>query len=84
MEVPNVVYRTYLLSNIVDSRLSLLNYETGQTKNDVQVYDVDTAAKIETLFKDGKKVTGTVLEAMGNAKVESYQDVSQDQDQVQE
>ncbi|QDS70647.1 translation elongation factor eIF-5A [Venturia effusa] len=67
MDVPNVRRKEYQLLDVTDDDfLSLMDDDSGATKDDVKIPDGETGDKIKKLFQDeGKDVNVIVLTAMG-------------------
>jgi len=68
MNVPNVVRKDYQLLDIQDGFLSLLDYGSGDTKDDLKVPDDDVGNDIEKKFEAGEACEVTVMSAMGEEK----------------
>jgi len=68
MNVPNVVRKDYQLLDIQDGFLSLLDYTSGETKDDLKMPDDDVGQDIEKKFDSGESCEVTVMSAMGEEK----------------
>eukprot|EP00644_Phytophthora_capsici_P018992 jgi/Phyca11/12506/fgenesh1_pm.PHYCAscaffold_329_\ len=75
MDVPNATRTEYQLYDIDGGFLSLSTSDGG-IKDDVELPDGELSEKIPTKFSGGKKLTVTVLSAMGEVAAIQYKEAS--------
>ncbi|KAJ2909751.1 translation initiation factor eIF5A, partial [Coemansia aciculifera] len=73
MDVPNIKRDEFLLLNIEDGFLSLMN-DAGEMKEDVKLPDGELGDKMSEDFDSGKELSVTVLAAMGEEAAISYKE----------
>lgn len=76
MEVPNVTRTEYQLLNIDGEFLNLMSGD-GDAKDDVKIPDSDLGKDIEAAFEEGKDLLVTIIAAMGESYLVTYQGVVQ-------
>jgi translation initiation factor 5A len=73
MDVPNVRKNEYVLLDIDDGFLSLMN-DDGSTKDDVKIPENELGQKIEEDFAAGKDLLVSVTSAMGEEHCLGYKE----------
>ncbi|KAJ2450934.1 translation initiation factor eIF5A [Coemansia sp. RSA 2424] len=73
MDVPNIKRAEYILIDIVEDFLSLMN-DAGEMKEDVKLPEGDLGEKISADFNDGKELLVTILKAMDEEAAISYKE----------
>lgn len=71
MDVPNVRRTEYLLLDIQDGFLNLMDSDGG-SKDDVKVPETDVGKEIEEAFEAGKDINVTIISAMGEEQAISW------------
>ena len=70
MDVPIVTRKDYeLLDSMPDGYLSLMDPETGETRDDLKKPEGELGEEIDGAISDGKQLIVTVLTAVGEEKV---------------
>ncbi|KAK4684723.1 translation initiation factor 5A, partial [Tremellales sp. Uapishka_1] len=76
MDVPNVRREEYMLVNIEDGFLNLMDGD-GNPKDDVKVPETDLGKDIETAFENGKELMVTIISAMDEEQAISFKEAPQ-------